>query len=203
MDQYPHIRILIVDDQAVIRRGMEALLSKQPGIEIVGSAASGEEALAFLNQPDGMADVVLLDVDMPGIGGIATTRQIHQTWPECAVLLLTSHRQFNAAGVHAGARGYLLKSVDLDELLVAIRALARGRTYLQAWNVDNKVLVLSDIELQILDLFADGMTYSEIARRCGYSETSVKLYLKAIVSKLDANGRGHAIRIAMRLGLLR
>lgn len=204
MDQTTNIRILIADDQEIIRSAMEALLKSYPDLKIVGSAASGREALDRLRDLDGAVDVALLDVDMPEMDGIRATREIHETWPNCAVLLLTSYPQFSNAGVQAGARGYLLKATNVDELIAAIHAVARGSMYLQSWNAKSpEEPLLSDTERKILGLMAESATNQEIGQRSGYAESTVRAHVATIIRKLGANGREHAVLLAMRRGLLR
>jgi len=195
------IQVLLVDDHAVIRDAMGAALANDARITVVGAVESGDAALAWLQMHDGAVDVVLLDVDMPGLTGLETAHQVHGHWPHCGILLLTSYPQFGAAALRAGARGYLLKGSTLQEIVTAICAVHRGTLYMQAWQQD--AVMLSDREIAVLELLADSYSNAEIAAQLSWSERSVRTHITHILSKLKARGREQAVRLAMRRGDIR
>lgn len=199
------IRVLIADDHNFLREAMAFNLSQYPELEIVGEVSTGKEAVDRLRALDGGVDVVLMDVrmrDANGIeSGIEATKQIHTSWPGCAVLLLTTYPQYSEAGMRAGARGYLLKSVDTDELIVAIRTVNEGGIFFQNWQQAPEVL-LSDQEMEILKAISNGASNNEISEILPIAPGSVKRLLTVILRKLDARSRAHAVAIALRRGII-
>jgi DNA-binding NarL/FixJ family response regulator len=214
------IRILLVDDQALFREGLRTLLTGQSDIAVVGEAGNGEEALqqAVRLRPD----VVLMDLRMPVLDGVAATRQLHARRPECRVIVLTTFDddEYVFEGLRAGAAGYLLKDVPLDGLVDAIHAVARGESFLQP-SVTAKVVneftrladrsprreeslaePLSERERQILRLLADGQTNKEIAETLVIAEGTVKNHITSILNKLGARDRTQAALKARELGLV-
>lgn len=214
------IRILLVDDQALFREGLRTLLSVQPGLEVVGEAGNGEEAvrLAASMHPN----VVLMDVQMPVLDGVAATRRLHADYPECHVIMLTTFDddEYVFEGLRAGAVGYLLKDASSEKLVEAIRAAARGESFLQP-SVAAKVVAeftrladkssarpqpllepLSERELEILSLAADGLSNKEIAARLVITEGTVKNHVSNILGKLGVRDRVQAALKAKELGLL-
>jgi two-component system NarL family response regulator len=209
-------RVLIVDDNGLFRDGLSGLLGQVDGIEVVGSAGSGEEALR--RTPILRPDVVLMDVNMPGIGGVEATRQILEASPATAVCMLTVSEQESDlfAAVKAGARGYLAKSVELDVLAGAITSLADGgalvsphmaRDLLDAFaqlsppTVDHATDKLTPREREILALVGRGMSNPEIADRLVIAENTVKVHLRNILDKLQVHSRAQAAAIAAQAGL--
>jgi DNA-binding NarL/FixJ family response regulator len=214
------IRILLVDDQALFREGLRTLLSVHSDIEVVGEAANGQEALklAATLHPA----VVLMDLRMPVLDGIAATRRLRATQPECRVIVLTTFDDDEDVfeGLRAGAVGYLLKDVPSEKLAEAIRAAARGESFLQP-SVAAKVIAeftrladqapprpqpliepLSDRELEILRLVASGESNKEIAARLAIAEGTVKNHVTNILGKLGARDRTQAALKAKELGLI-
>ena len=211
------IRVIIVDDQDVIRVGMEAILSIETDIEIMATAADGEEALYLVAQHH--PDLVLMDLKMPVMNGIQATRLIREKFPEIKVLVLTTYDadEWVFDAVRAGASGYLLKDNPKEELVKAIHLTMEGQT-----TVDPKVAGrlfdhvvqninpiasrfaenLSNRELEILKLLARGMNNRAIAEKLYLSEGTVRNYVSSILAKLEVSDRTHAAIIALRHGLV-
>jgi two-component system NarL family response regulator len=210
------IRVLIVDDNGLFRDGLTGLLARLDDIEVVGAAGSGEEALR--RTPILRPDVVLMDVAMSGMGGVEATRQLLAAHPGVAVCVLTVSEQERDlfAAVRAGARGYLVKSVELDTLATAIRTLADGgalvsphlaRDLLDAFaqfsppQRDTATDKLTPREREILALVGRGMSNPEIADRLVIAENTVKVHLRNILDKLQVHSRAQAAAIAAQAGL--
>ncbi|HSL32881.1 MAG TPA: response regulator transcription factor [Candidatus Limnocylindrales bacterium] len=209
------IRILVADDHAGFRSGLAALLGTQPGLTLVGEAATGDEAVAtaLRLQPD----VVLMDLNMPGLDGIAATRRIVDTSPHIAVLVLTMADNDAAVfdALRAGARGYLLKGADRAELSRAIRAVASGEAIFGP-DVARRLMAffaspttqraaafpeLTEREREILELIARGMSNQEIVNRLVVSPKTVRNHVSNIFSKLQVRDRAEAIVRAREAGL--
>ena len=210
------IRILLADDHAVLREGMRNLLAKEPDLEVVGEAGDGEEAvrLAEALRPD----VALMDIVMPGVGGIEATRRIKVVSPSTAVLVLTAYEddRYVFGLLEAGAAGFLLKSSRIAELVGAIRAVAAGEAVLlpavtarllarAARAGDGSVLAkgeeqLTERELEILRLAAKGMGNKEIARELALSVPTVKAHLVNVFNKMGVGSRTEAVLQAVRKG---
>lgn len=210
------IRVLIADDHPVFRYGMKALLHSVPGIEVVGEATTGEEAVVAAGEL--RPDVILMDIKMPGITGIEATRRIAQAHPEISILVVTMLEEDDAvfAAMRAGARGYLVKGADQDEVMRSITAVASGEAIfgqaiahrlanLFAPPHDSAVRhafpALTDREGEILLLVAEGRKNTEIALRLGLSEKTVRNHISTILSKLQAADRAEAIVRARQAGL--
>lgn len=215
------IRILLVDDQAMFREGLRTLLSTQTDFEVVGEAANGEEALrqAAALRPT----VILMDLRMPVLDGVAATQRLHATLPECRVIVLTTFDddEYIFDGLRAGAAGYLLKDASSDKLFEAIRAAARGESFLQP-SVAARVVAefarmaaagagshsealpepLSEREIEVLRLVAQGASNKEIAATLFITEGTVKNHLTSILAKLGVRDRTQAALKARELGLL-
>ena len=207
------IRVVLADDHPVVRRGLSALLKTLDGVEVVGQAGTGAEAVkeVALNRPD----VVIMDLRMPTLDGVAATRQIVRDFPETAVLVLTMFDEdaMVAEALRAGARGYLLKGADQDEIERAIRAVAGGDViFTQA--VARQVLAnlaaprespvlagLSPREREVLDAIATGANNTAIAQRLGLAPKTVSNHVSAIFLKLGVVSRSEAIVIAKDAGL--
>jgi len=210
------IRVLIVDDNGLFRDGLVGLLGRLDDIEVVGAAGSGEEALR--RTPVLRPDVVLMDINMPGMGGVEATRALLEAHPTIAVCMLTVSEQERDlfAAVRAGARGYLAKSVELTMLSSAIRTLSEGgalvsphlaRDLLDAFaqfsppERDTATDKLTPREREILALVGRGMSNPEIADRLVIAENTVKVHLRNILDKLQVHSRAQAAAIAARAGL--
>lgn len=210
------IRIVIVDDQTLLREGLSALLGLIPDLLVIGQAADGQQALDLVEKLH--PEVVLMDVRMPGMNGVAATRQVRARHPETRVIVLTTfdddEHVFEA--LQAGASGYLLKNADLDHLAAAIRAVQRGEAVLDpavtqkvirraaSSNMDDATLSerLTRREREILALIAEGLTNPEIAARLSLAEGTVKNHVSHVLEKLNARDRAHAVRLAVEWGLL-
>ena len=212
------VRVLLADDHTLFRKGIRTILEKMPSIEVVGEAATGEEVVTLANEI--VPDVILMDIKMPGISGIEATRHIIQENPHIGVILVTMYDDPESAfaGMRAGARGYVLKEADPEELRRAVDAAQRGEVMLCPLIAD-KVLdhfrtgprpqpsglpyeQLTNRELEVLRLAADGLTNKEIAGRLVISEKTVKNHVANIFSKLNVNDRTQAILYALRQGLV-
>ncbi len=212
------IRILLVDDQAMFREGLRTLLATQPDFEVVGEAANGEEALRLCSSE--RPEIVLMDLRMPVLDGVAATRRIRAAHPDTRVIVLTTFDDDEDIfeGLRAGAVGYLLKDAGSPKLFEAVRATARGESFLQpsvaarvvaefarlagqASRAAAPVEPLSDRELDVLRLVAQGASNKEIAGALFIAEGTVKNHLTNIFSKLDVRDRTQAALRARELGL--
>jgi two-component system response regulator NreC len=212
------IQVLLADDHAVLRTGLKLLLSAQPDIEVVGEAADGGEAMAKARAL--RPDVVLMDLTMPGIGGLEATGRIKDESPGIKVLVLTMHDDpsYLRQLLKAGASGYVVKkSADVD-LLSAIRAAHRGEVFLDsslAGGLVDEVIrpagprrprdayeTLSDREREVLKWVARGHTNQEIAEKLFLSVKTIETYRARLVEKLGLRGRAALVRFAMERGLL-
>ena len=211
-----NIRVAIVDDQTLIREGLASLLALVPDLTVVGKAADGREALALVAELS--PDVVLMDVRMPGMNGVAATRLIRARYPHTRVIVLTTfdHDEYVFESLLAGASGYLLKNADPDHLAAAIRAVHAGDSILDP-TVTEKVIRrathpeeeepalterLTPREREVLDLMAEGAANAEIAAQLCLAEGTVRNHVSRILDKLGARGRAHAVRLAVEWGLL-
>lgn len=209
-----NIRVLIVDDHAIVRKGIRALLSEAGGFEIVGEAANGQEALLCAQETS--PDVILMDLLMPGMDGIEATRQIASHQPASRILVLTSFAADNKVfpAIKAGATGYLLKDTSPDELVRAIRQMHRGEPSLHP-TIARKLLqeikhpaelqpapdALTDREMAVLRLIAQGLSNQEIADRIMVSESTVRAHVSRVLGKLHLASRTQAALYAVREGL--
>ncbi len=204
------IRLLIVDDHPVVRDGLRGMLSGDPDLEVVGEASDGAEALDLVEPL--RPDVILMDLRMPGLGGVATIRAMVERGVAARVLVLTTYDSDSdvVPALEAGATGYLLKDSPRAELVRAIRAAARGEAVL-APSVATRLVsqlrapaqdALSERELEVLTLIAGGETNRGAAARLFISEATVKTHLLHIYEKLDVNDRAAAVATAYERGLL-
>jgi DNA-binding NarL/FixJ family response regulator len=204
------IRLLIVDDHPVVRDGLRGMLAGDPELEVVGEASDGAEALAAVASL--RPDVVLMDLRMPGLGGAAAIKALAEQGSEARVLVLTTYDSDSdvTPALEAGATGYLLKDAPREQLVAAIRAAARGEAVL-APSVATRLVsqlrapaqdALSDRELEVLGLIAQGETNRGAAARLFISEATVKTHLLHIYEKLGVNDRAAAVAAAYERGLL-
>jgi len=212
------IKIILVDDQPLFREGLRTLLSVHRDFDVVGEAANGEEAirLARIHQPA----VVLMDLQMPVLNGVAATRRLQQEYPDCPVIVLTTFDDDELVfdGLRAGALGYLLKDAPSEKLAEAIRLAARGESFLQP-SVAAKVVAefarlttpkstppliepLSEREREILTLITNGASNREIAKRLFLAEGTVKNHVTNILGKLGVRDRTQAAVKAKDIGLV-
>lgn len=204
------IRILLVDDHQVVREGLRRMLELEPDFEIVGDAGTAKDAL---DQVETLSpEVILMDIKMPGIDGIELTRQIKRKSPATNVIMLTLYDEYLSQAIEAGAKGYLVKDINREELLKAIRAVHEGRspislslTHDQLAKLtapDSPQTKLSDRESTILRLIADGVTTEGIAHQLFLSEASVKRSVRFIFDKLGVHNRSEAVAEAYTRGLI-
>lgn len=203
------IRVLVTDDHPVVRDGIRGMFDREPGFEVVGEAADGTRAVELTRVLE--PDVVLMDLRMPGMSGVEATRELTRLGLSTRVLVLTTYATDSDVGpaIEAGATGYLLKDALPDELIRAVRLAARGETVLSplvatrlVGRVREPVVALSDRELEILRLIADGSTNREAAARLFISEATVKTHVLHIYAKLGVNDRAAAVAAGFRRGLL-
>jgi len=217
MSERDPIRVLICDDQMVVRMGLRAILSTAPGIEVVGEARDGSEALALVETTS--PDVVLMDLKMPVSNGVEATAAIRERHPGVGVLVLTTYDadEWVFDAIRAGASGYLLKDTPREGLVKAIEGTAAGETHVDpavAGKLFRQVArgpapaatalaaSLSPREREVLALLARGLNNADIARRLYLSEGTVRNYVSAILSKLDVSDRTQAAVLALRHGLV-
>jgi DNA-binding NarL/FixJ family response regulator len=215
------IRVLIADDQRVVRDGLIMLVSLIDGVDVVGSAGDGEEAirLAETHQPD----VIMMDLRMPGVDGIAATARLSQLLPSARVLVLTTYADEAAIlpALRAGARGYLTKDASAEQIEAAIRAVHAGQTHLDPAVQERLVAAvtgqplganqadpgqqppdgLTAREAEVLTLLASGLSNAEIAQRLFLSNATVKTHINRIFAKTGARDRAQAVRYAYQHGL--
>jgi len=211
------MKVLICDDQAIVCEGLSRILNSDPELEVVGVAYNGIEALDLI--PNAKPDIVLMDLKMPVMNGVISTRKIREKYPEIRVLVLTTYDDdewiFDA--IRGGASGYLLKDTPPKELITAIKGTAQGKSYIDP-SIGGKVLTkvaserksdpstttysLSDREFEVLNLVAQGLTNADIAQQLFLTEGTVRNYTSEIFKKLGVSDRTQAAIIAIRHGLV-
>jgi len=205
------IRVLIADDHSVVREGLHMFLGRDPELALVGEAADGEEAVYLARQL--RPDVVLMDLLMPGMDGIAATSVIRNELPETEIIALTSVLESDLviSAMRAGAIGYLLKDTQAPELRRAIKAAAAGQVQLspqasaylvRKLQVPEIPVALTERETEVLRLLAQGQSNKELAGNLQIVEDTVKIHVKHILSKLGVQSRTQAVLCAIRLGLV-
>jgi len=215
----PPIRVLITDDHLIVREGLRLILETTDDIEIVGEAADGAECLRLA--PELNPDVVLMDLEMPGMDGITTIGHLQREHPEIAIVILTTFNEdeMMLQGLQAGARGYLLKDTDRETLLDTITAASRGETLLKPEILSRVLAVqqaqattpsqsnndspLTDRELEVLQAASLGERNKEIAYKLNISERTVKAHLTSIYNKFGVDSRAAAVAIATQKGFLK
>ena len=214
------IRVLLADDQALVRSGFQMILSAQPKIEVVGEAESGRQAIDLANRL--APDVILMDVRMPNIDGLEATRRLVELGTTARIVILTTFDldEYVYAAIRAGASGFLLKDVRPQQLVEAIEVVAAGDALL-APSVTQRLLVrfaetlarpeeraselslLTERELEVLNLVAAGLSNAELAERLFLSETTVKTHVSSVLRKLSLRDRVQAVVFAYEAGLVR
>lgn len=218
------IRVLLVDDQTLIRQGIAMLLELEPDLEVVGAVGDGRAAIEAVEKL--RPDVVLIDVRMPGMDGVTATRELSRRFPEVGVIILTTFDddEYVFEGLKAGARGYLLKDISSEEMAEAVRTVARGEALIQP-SIARKVVAefsrlavgtlpasermlprspnaLTERELDVLRALARGMSNKEIAAALVITEGTVKTHISNILAKLEVRDRTQAVLKAQQLRLL-
>lgn len=205
------IRVLVVDDHPVVREGLVAMLEDEQDFQVAGEAGSAENALALL--ATARPDVILLDLELPGMSGVDAIPRLAAALPDARVIVLTAYDTDERVlgAIKAGARGYLLKGASAGEIAQAIREVHAGGSYL-ASRIAAKVLsqmraprrstALSERERTVLHKVADGRSTKQIARELGITERTVKFHVSSIMNKLGAENRAQAVAEAARRGLL-
>ncbi|WP_449407521.1 response regulator [Microbacterium maritypicum] len=206
------IRVIVADDHPIVRSGIVGLLDLDPGVEVVGQAGDGAEAVALA--ADLRPDVVLMDLRMPGVSGIEATSRLTAELPGVRVLVLTTYETDDdiLGAIEAGASGYLLKAAPHEEIVAGIRAVAEGHTVLAPSIAATLVTrmrteraerpQLTPRELEVLRLVAAGRSNPEIARELFIGEATVKTHLIHVFEKLGVSDRTRAVTLALELGLL-
>lgn len=213
MTESSPIRVLLVDDHAVVRSGLGAVLMAFDDMELVGEAGNGEEAVRLCEQSQ--PDVVLMDLVMPGMDGTTATRIIREQWPQIRVIALTSfkEKELVESALKAGAMSYLLKNVTADELAATIRGAVAGQPRLSPEAA--QVLIqriseppsegynLTDREREILSLMVEGLPNAAIAERLVVSHSTVKFHVSNVLSKLGVTSRTEAVALALKHNLVK
>ena len=212
MTQSESIRVLLVDDHAVVRSGLGAVLLAFEDLDLVGEAGNGEEAVQLCEQFQ--PDVVLMDLVMPGMDGAAATRIIRERWPQIRVIALTSfkEKELVEGALKAGAMSYLLKNVSAEELVTAIRDAIAGQPRLSPEAA--QVLIhgvqepstadytLTNREREILALMVEGLSNKEIGERLTVSVSTIKFHISNVLSKLGVSSRTEAVSLALKQNLV-
>lgn len=210
-------RIIIIDDHDIARAGMRSLIADAPGIELIGEGIDGTEALELCHQHQ--PDMVLMDVRMPGMDGLAATMAIKQAYPRITVILITIHDspEYMLMALRAGASGYLLKDIKRQDLISAIRQVQRGEAFLNNELVTRVLQQIHSLalthnheliehltvrELEVLRILARGHTNREIAEQLRISAGTVKVHVEHIIAKLQVSDRTQAAVRAIELGLI-
>jgi DNA-binding NarL/FixJ family response regulator len=205
------IRLLIVDDQAAVRDGLAVMLDLDPDITVVGTASNGREALAAVEELT--PEVVLMDLNMPVMGGAEATAALRASHPDLPVVVLTTFDDDDSilAALRAGARGYLTKDADRTTIIQAVRGAHAGNAILDPavqlrlldlasrGPADQPAVDLTAREREVLDLIGEGLRNGEIARRLFISEATVKTHINNLFAKADLHSRADAVRLAMAL----
>jgi DNA-binding NarL/FixJ family response regulator len=201
------ITCLIVDDHEVVREGLRLSLSRSENIRVVGEASDGQAAVTLAKRRK--PNVVILDVRMPGMDGLAAAKEITSEVPETAVLMFTAfaERSLLTRGLESGAKGYILKEAPHQTIVRAIQKVAEGDGYVDpalmpAFLTKERENMLTAREREILQLLADGMSNADVAAKLFISQETVKSHVRHILSKLEADTRTHAVAIALRTAII-
>lgn len=201
------IRVLCVDDHDLLRKGIAAILGSQRDIQLVGEASNGREAILAFRKL--RPDITLLDMRLPDIGGIEVTKRILSEHPAARIIILSSywgeHEIFSA--IEAGVRGYILKEMVHSEVVRAIRIVHQGKRLIpplvsERLSELSPVAVLTEGEIKVLRLVAQGFGNKDIGKQLGTTSGTVKMHLHSVFSKLGAQDRAHAVTIALRRGII-
>jgi len=201
------LSVLVVDDHPVVRAGLRAMIDAQPDMETVAEAGNGEQAVDLFrrHQPA----ITLMDLRMPGMGGVAAIERLHESVPDACILVLTTYDgdEDIYRALHAGARAYLLKDMPREELLQTIRAVHAGAHRLPpevAARLAERMhqSELTSREIEIVEHIAGGLSNKQIGAALGIGEATVKTHVNNILGKLGANDRTHAVTVALRRGFI-
>jgi two-component system, NarL family, response regulator len=207
MSQATTIRILIADDHAIFRQGLATIINRDPDMQVIAQAENGEQAIALFEEHQ--PDVTLMDLRMPEVEGVAAIRAICAAAKSARIIVLTTYDSDEDIyrGLQAGAKGYLLKETEPDELLNAIRTVHRGKQYIPpdvgaklAQRLSNPEL--SERELEVLRSLAQGMSNADIATALSIGEGTVKSHVNRILNKLDVSDRTQAVIVAVKRGIV-
>ncbi len=211
------VRVMLIEDHAMVRTGFRMLIDSQPDMQIVAEASSGEEGLQLLEAMTQLPDVILLDISMPGMGGIEFARRLKNHYPDVAILTVTIHdsQAYLLKMLDAGAEGYLPKHAAATDLLNAIRTIKAGQKYIHASMIDALVegyrvkqergmgaSALTARQQQVLQLIAEGMTSVQVGEQLGLSPRTVDRHIENIMKKLGVRSRLELVRFAVEAGLL-
>ncbi|HWO75114.1 MAG TPA: response regulator transcription factor [Bacillus sp. (in: firmicutes)] len=203
------IKLMLVDDHAILRDGLRNLLEVEDDIKVVGEAVSGEDALSKINNCK--PDVVLMDINMPNMNGVEVTGLLKKQYPETKVLILTmhSHDEYFMSAIREGADGYLLKDAPFDQVINAIRTVAKGESVIhpsmtkkllnfhqQKWQKDSTVL--TEREKEVLQCLVEGLSNKEIAEKLYISDKTVKIHVSKIFKKLNVKSRSQVVIYAVQ-----
>lgn len=208
------MRIIVADDHRIMREGVQMLLADYEGIEVVGEAGNGESLLQLLETAE--VDAVLMDLEMPGMGGLDALEQLGARFPQVAVVILSMHDRpdFVRRAITAGAGGYLLKSASREEVIRALETVVAGGSYVQQELVAPLVagigeeavevseLSLTDREHQVLELMALGRDTQAMASEMGVAEATVRTHVKHLFTRLGVHSRAEAVAVGLREGLI-
>lgn len=208
MTQPARIGILIADDHVLVREGLRAVIARQPDMQVVGEAATGDEALRECR--DKRPDVLLVDLSMPGMSGHSVAAAVRSQAPPTRIVVLTIHDEEEDIyrALHAGAHGYVVKSAPTDELLAAIRAVHAGKRFISpiaAASLAERITndSLSDRELEVLRHIAEGESNKQIAAALHLAPRTIKGHIESMFHKLAVSDRTRALVVAVRRGLIR
>jgi two-component system invasion response regulator UvrY len=211
------IKILLVDDHDLVRTGMKTILDANPGYEVVAESSSGEESLDYLQEADPQPDVVLMDINMPGIGGMEATKRIHKKYPGIKVIAVTALQEapFPAQLIKAGASGYVTKGCDASEMFKAINSVMAGKQFLtedvlkkseanksEPLSDKTPLAALSEREMQIMMMITQGQSNQKICDSLFLSPKTISTYRHRIFEKLEISNDVELIRLAMRYGII-
>lgn len=211
-----NLRVLVADDHTLVRAGLRSLLEGLAGVEVVGEAGDGHETLRLADAL--RPDVVVLDIGMPGLNGLAVTERLHRDHPRIRVLILSMHttEEYVLQALRAGAAGYLLKGSAVPELELAVQAVARGESYLspavsrhvvdeyvaRTGGEADPLAALTLRQREVLQLVAEGHTSKEVAQRLGLSPRTVETHRAQIMERLGVHDLPGLVRFAVRVGLV-
>lgn len=209
------IRVLIVDDHDLVRHGFKSLLGAQPELEVSATLSSGEECIDWCRSNNGEVDVILMDVNMPGIGGLEATQRISKSWPEIGIIIVTVHDEgpLPKLLLNGGARGYITKGSGVEEMIAAIRDVHNGKHYIAQEIAQQLALSilpgetspmdsLSLRETQVMILIARGVKNHEISDILNLSPKTISTYRKRLHEKLEVTSDIEMMHLAMKYGML-